>query len=87
MFLEAKASKGMHQVCIEKSPDLYLSIIHAENRSTGCTSIHRGVCKLLRYCSILFYFESVQSIMNQLRKNNNIFPGLNVFFKALNCRF
>ena len=25
-FLEAKASKGMHQVCIEKSPDRHLSI-------------------------------------------------------------
>ena len=25
-FLEAKASKGMYQVCIEKSPDRHLSI-------------------------------------------------------------
>ena len=25
-FLEAKASKGMHQVCIEKSRDRHLSI-------------------------------------------------------------
>ena len=25
-FLEAKASNGMHQVCIEKSPDRHLSI-------------------------------------------------------------
>ena len=25
-FLEAKACKGMHQVCIEKSPDGHLSI-------------------------------------------------------------
>ena len=32
---------------------------------------------------ILFHFESVRSIVNQ-RKDNNIFTGLNVFFKALN---
>ena len=35
---------------------------------------------MLWYCSILFYFESVRSIVD--KKNNNIFTGLNVFFKA-----
>ena len=60
--------------------------IRAENSSTGWTSIHRGFCKMLWYCSILFYFESGLSIVNQW-KNNNIFTGLNVFFKAVNVRF
>ena len=59
--------------------------IRIENSSTGCTSIHRGFCKMLWYCSILFYFESVRSIVN--KKNNNNFTGLNVFFKALYFRF
>ena len=26
LYLQAKASKGMHQVCLEKSPDRHLSI-------------------------------------------------------------
>ena len=49
VFLEAKAFKGMHQVCIEKSPHLTATYPHirAENSSTGCTSIHRGFCKML----------------------------------------
>ena len=68
----------------------YLTAIYtyipAENSSTGCTSIHLWVCKMLWYCSVLFYFESVQSIVNQT-KNNNIFTGLNIFFKAVNFRF
>ena len=38
---------------------------------------------MLWYWGILFYFESVWIIVNQ-RKNNNIFTGLNVLFKALN---
>ena len=59
--------------------------IRAVNSSTGCTSIHHGFCKMLWYCSILFYIESVRSVVNQ-RNNNNIFTGLNVFFKALNFR-
>ena len=59
------------------------SYILAENSSTGFTSIHRGLCKMLWYCSILFYFESVLSIVN-LRKENNRFTVLNLFFKALN---
>ena len=57
-----------------------------ENSSTGCMSIHREICKILSYCSILFYFETVRSIVNQ-RKNNNIFTGLNFSLKALNFRF
>ena len=42
-FLEAKASKGMHQLCIEKSPDRCAE----KNSSIGCTCIHRGFCKML----------------------------------------
>ena len=60
--------------------------IRVENSPTSCTSIHRGFCKMLWYCGILFYFESVRPIENQ-RKNNNIYTGLNVFFKVLNIRF
>ena len=60
-LLEAKASKGMHQVCIEKSPDHHY--IRAENSSTGC-----GFCKMLWYCSILFYFELDRLILNQRKK-------------------
>ena len=41
---------------------------------------------MLQYCSILFYFESVWSVVNQ-RKSSSIYTGLNVFFKALNFRF
>ena len=48
--------------------------------------IHHGFCKMIWYCSILFYFESFRSIMNQ-RKHNNFFTGLNVFLRALNFRF
>ena len=62
------------------------SYIRTENSSTGCTNILRGFCKMLWYCSILFYFESVRSVVNQW-KNNYIFTGLNVFFNALNFRF
>ena len=54
---------------------------------TGCTSIHRGFCKILWYCSILFYFESVRSIVIFLKKKTIFFTGLNVFFRALNFRF
>ena len=46
-FLEAKASKGMHQVSMEKSPDRHYPYIRAENNSTDCTSIHRGFYKML----------------------------------------
>ena len=46
--------------------------IRAENSSTVCMSIHRGFCKMLWYCRILFYFESVRSILNQ-RKNSIIY--------------
>ena len=47
-ILEAKASKGMHHVCIEKSPDrVTYPYILAENSSTGCTIVHRGLCKMI----------------------------------------
>ena len=57
LFLEAKASKGMHQVCIKKSPDSHLSIhprwkqFHWLN-----TSILWGFLYNINpwYCSILF---------------------------------
>ena len=46
-FLEAKASKGMHQVCIEKSPDASYPYIRTDNSSTGCMSMLPRVCKML----------------------------------------
>ena len=42
MLLEAKAAKGIHQVCIEKAPDRHVFI-----HSTGCMSILRRFCKML----------------------------------------
>ena len=77
-LLEAKSSKGMHQVCIKKSPDRHLS----ENISTCC------VVFVKCFGIALFCFILNQS--GQLRikeKSDNIFTGLNVFFKALNFRF
>ena len=56
--------------------------IRAENSSTGCTSIciHHGFCKMLWHCS-------PDNYESNNKKNNNIFTGLNFFFKALNFRF
>ena len=55
----AKASKGMHQVCFEKSPDRYYPYIYTKNSSTGCTSIHCGFIKcfdIAVFCFILNQF-------------------------------
>ena len=71
LFLEAKASKGMHQVCIEINHlTATYPYIRAENSSTGCTSKHvRGFCKLFDIS--VFCFTCI----------------LNQSFKALNFRF
>ena len=86
--LEANASKVIHQGLYSKYhlTAIYL-YIRAENSSTCCTSVLRGFCKMLQVILQYFvHFESVRSIVDQ-RKNNNIFTGINVFFKALNFRF
>ena len=75
-FLEAKASKCMHHVCIEKItwPPLIdtstLKIVPLVVRVLVYT-VGFVKCFDILYFSILFYFESVRSIENQ-RKNNNI---------------
>ena len=56
IFLEVKASKGMHKVCIEKSPDRHLSIhphIRTENSSTGCTVGFVKCLDIAIFCFIL----------------------------------
>ena len=68
----------MHQVCIENSPEKSPDYIHAENSSTGCTSI-------TVVFFILFYFQSVRSIVNQ--EKIEYFTVLNVFFKSFKFCF
>ena len=38
---------GMHQVYIENHLTVAYPYIRAENSPTGCTSTHRGFCKML----------------------------------------
>ena len=57
-----------------------------QDKPTSFTSIHHGFCKILWYCSILFYFESVRSVVN-LRKNNNIFYWFKCILQDLTFRF
>ena len=57
-FSEAKASKGMHQFCIEKSPDRHFSI-------HPCWKKFHWRILILQY---FVHFESVWSVVNQRKK-------------------
>ena len=85
-FLEAKASKGMHQVCQvcnEKSPDHHTSVLKIVP-----LVVHIRVQVFVKCfdIAVFVHFESVRSIVNQRNNINNIFTVLNVY-KALNVRF
>ena len=60
-FLEVKASNGMHQVCIEKSPDRHFyPYIRTENSSTscGCYTVCLVKCvDIAVFCFILNQFS------------------------------
>ena len=86
-FLAAKASKSLHQVCIER-------------KITWSPLIHKSAVKivplLIRVYTVGFvkYFDIavICSILNQsgqlwIKEKKQYFTGLNAFFKALNFRF
>ena len=77
---------GCLKVCARFVLKNYLTAVYPyirdENSTTGCTSF----IKCFAIAVFYFIFESVGSIVNKI-KSNNIFTGLNVFFKAFNFRF
>ena len=83
-FSAAKASKSMHQVCIEKSPNrhLHFPYIRAENSSTACTSIYLGFCKMLWYYPILFILNQSGQLWIKEKKNKQYFYWFNCILQS-----
>ena len=58
-FYKWKLLKVCTRFVLKNHPTATYQCINAENSSTGCMSILCRFHKLLWYCSILFYFESL----------------------------